>query len=54
MILKNMGNRLLIAETTQSTGSDNIAKMKILAENGDGLNSFINKHVRKKYARKEQ
>ncbi len=36
------------------TGADNINKMKILAANGDGLNSFINTNVKKKYARKEQ
>ncbi|MDD3014704.1 MAG: hypothetical protein PHC34_13470 [Candidatus Gastranaerophilales bacterium] len=35
------------------TGCENIAKMKILAANGDGLNSFIMKNVRKKYAKKE-
>jgi hypothetical protein len=39
--------------TNQSAGSENIAKMKVLAETGDGLNSFINKYVRKNYARKE-
>jgi len=40
--------------TDQSAGVYNINQMKILAANGDGLNSFINQNVRKKYARKEK
>lgn len=40
--------------TNQSAGVDNIEKMKVLAEQGNGLNAFINKYVRKKYACKEQ
>ena len=39
--------------TYESAGSSNIEKMKLLAEAGHGLNSFINRIVRKKYARKE-
>lgn len=35
-----------------SAGSQNIQKMKSLAINGEGLNSFINTHVREKYASK--
>lgn len=36
----------------QSAGIDNIEHMKKLAIAGQGLNSFINKVVRKKYASK--
>jgi hypothetical protein len=36
----------------QSAGIDNIEHMKELAIAGQGLNSFINKVVRKKYASK--
>lgn len=39
--------------TNDSAGADNIQQMKTLAQNGDGLNAFINKHVKKGYARKE-
>jgi len=38
--------------TYTSAGSTNIEKMKLLAQNGDGLNSFINKNVRTKYEKK--
>ena len=38
--------------TDESTGSENILKMQELAEHGDGLNSFINKKIRKNYALK--
>lgn len=37
-----------------STGPQNIEHMKQLARNGQGLNSFISKTVRKAYARKER
>jgi hypothetical protein len=40
--------------TDASAGSGNIEMMKKLAAAGDGLNAFINKHVRKRYAKKEQ
>ncbi len=40
--------------TYSSAGSDNIEHMKQLARNGEGLNSFINRKVRKAYARKER
>jgi hypothetical protein len=36
----------------QSAGAANIEEMKTLAIAGRGLNSFIMKHVRKKYAAK--
>ena len=38
--------------TYQSTGSANIEHMKQLARSGQGLNSFINRSVRKAYARR--
>jgi hypothetical protein len=40
--------------TYASAGSQNIEHMKQLARIGQGLNSFINKTVRKAYARKER
>jgi hypothetical protein len=39
--------------TYASAGSNNIEEMKRLAITGNGLNAFINKNVRKLYARKE-
>jgi len=36
--------------TYTSAGSSNVEQMKMLAECGDGLNSFINKNVRKGYS----
>jgi hypothetical protein len=38
--------------TSQSAGSSNLAEMQRLAIAGQGLNSFISRIVRKKYARK--
>lgn len=38
--------------TYQSTGSVNIKHMKQLARSGQGLNSFINRSVRKAYVRR--
>ena len=38
--------------TYASTGANDIEKMKSLAQAGEGLNEFINKHVRKRYAQK--
>lgn len=37
---------------SNSTGSQNIQKMKSLAINGEGLNGFISTHIKKKYASK--
>ncbi len=37
--------------TAASAGSANIATMQHLAAAGDGLNAFINRHVRDLYAR---
>ncbi len=39
--------------TDGSADSSNIEEMKKLAQNGEGLNDFINSAVRKKYAQKE-
>ncbi len=39
--------------TYASAGRNNIEQMKILAKNGCGLNSYIQKYVRKKYSHKE-
>ena len=35
--------------TYSSAGQENVEIMKMLAKNGDGLNSFINKHVKMLY-----
>jgi hypothetical protein len=40
--------------TYTSAGSNNIEEMKRRAVAGDGLNAFINKNVRKRYAKKER
>ena len=40
--------------TYTSAGSSNIEEMKRLAATGDGLNAFINRNVRKRYAKKER
>ncbi|HOM61620.1 MAG TPA: hypothetical protein PLP49_09360 [Anaerohalosphaeraceae bacterium] len=40
--------------TYASAGFQNIEQMKKLAAAGDGLNAFINKNVRKRYAKKEK
>lgn len=38
--------------TNSSAGSSNIRRMKQLAARGEGLNEFINRHVRTDYDRK--
>ena len=38
--------------SNSSAGSGNIAEMKVLALRGRGLNSFINRYVKKRYSRK--
>ncbi|MCR4427652.1 MAG: hypothetical protein NUW23_15980 [Firmicutes bacterium] len=40
--------------TYASAGVNNIERMKELARGGQGLNAFINRYVRKAYARKER
>ena len=40
--------------TYRSAGVYNIERMKGLAEYGEGLNTFINKYVRKRYERRER
>ncbi len=36
----------------QTTGAENVERMKSLAVRGEGLNSFINKNVKDKYSSK--
>ncbi len=38
--------------TYDSTGQSDVEQMKSLAQHGQGLNSFISKNVKKRYARK--
>jgi len=38
--------------THVSAGQYHVEQMKILADNGDGLNAYINKHVAKSYETK--
>ncbi|MEX0828499.1 MAG: hypothetical protein WD005_06090 [Haliea sp.] len=40
--------------TEGSAGNHHIANMKQLAQRGDGLNAYINKHAKKKYQRQER
>lgn len=40
--------------TNDSTGAHNVKQMKVLAESGHGLCTFINQNVRGAYARKER
>jgi len=40
--------------TYASAGASHIEDMKKLADNGDGLNEYINDYVKKLYARKER
>lgn len=40
--------------TDASAGAHNISRMKDLAANGNGLNSFINRNVKKLYAKRER
>ena len=43
-------DRAVYIYTYTSAGTANIEKMKSLAIAGRGLNAFINKHVKKRYA----
>lgn len=51
-ILVEFSDRSRYLYTYGATGRSNVEKMKDLARRGEGLNEFINRHVRKKYARK--
>lgn len=42
------GNSKIYAYTYQIEGQKHIEKMKTLARNGNGLNSYINRYLRKK------
>lgn len=39
--------------TNESTGAEDIAAMKRLAESGRGLNTYISQNVRQRFAKKE-
>lgn len=39
--------------TAESAGVENIEQMKRLAQEGEGLNSYINRYARKRYAYKK-
>lgn len=47
-------DRWVYLYTVQSAGKANIEQMKMLAIDGRGLNSFINRVVRKRYASKRK
>ena len=40
--------------TDASAGRVHVAQMKLLAARGDGLNAYITRYVRRRYARKER
>lgn len=40
--------------TDEVTGRSHVDTMKQLAQKGDGLNAYINRHVRERYAQKLQ
>lgn len=48
------GDGSIYTYTYQSAGQSNIEQMKTLAIAGHGLNSFINRVVRKRYASKSR
>ena len=45
-------DRTVYLYTAQSAGAQNVEEMKRLAQQGRGLNSFINRRVKKAYASK--
>lgn len=45
-------NNSVYEYTYHSAGREHIENMKTLALQGEGLNSYINKHVKKNYSRK--
>lgn len=51
-IVVRFGDGSAYLYTDQSTGAANIREMQRLAVAGEGLNTFINRFVRKHYARK--
>lgn len=51
-ITVKFSDRSVYLYTYRSAGSANIEHMKRLAIAGEGLNSFINRRVRKRYAKK--
>ena len=51
-ITVQFGDGCIYLYTTHSTGAVNINEMQRLASNSQGLNSFINRIVKKNYAEK--
>ncbi len=45
------GTSKLYRYSYQSAGRENVESMKVLAQNGNGLNSFINKNVKYLYVK---
>jgi hypothetical protein len=45
-------NQEVYRYSNQSAGRENISKMKVLAQAGKGLETFINANVKEKFARK--
>lgn len=45
-------NQEVYRYSNQSAGRENISKMKVLAQAGKGLETFINANVKERYARK--
>jgi hypothetical protein len=51
--VKFFNTEVVYVYTNASAGTQNIAEMKRLADDGRGLNAFINLHVKTLFARKE-
>ena len=47
--VKFAGANRIYKYTVESAGRDNIEEMKVLAQNGAGLNSYINRYVKNNY-----
>ena len=45
-------NQEVYRYSNQSAGRENISKMKVLAQAGKGLETFVNANVKEKFARK--
>lgn len=45
-------NQEVYRYSNQSAGRENVSKMKVLAQAGKGLETFINANVKEKFARK--
>ncbi len=51
IIVKFKGTARTYTYSYQSAGQDQVETMKRLARSGNGLNSYINRHVKFKYVR---